>query len=208
MRRPSRRELLEQCAAAGLLAIVAPLTVGDVATAWARAERRRATPWNQLGPFYRRDAPATASLRASGDPGVPLAVSGVVTDVRGDVVTDARVEIWQADAHGHYDLDGFRYRAIVTPDAQGRYRCDTVIPGHYPGRVAQHVHFLVRAPGHAPLTTQLYFATDPAFDGDPDKTFTRDPVILSRELIRPVAIASDADPASAAVAFDLVLERR
>jgi protocatechuate 3,4-dioxygenase beta subunit len=68
------------------------------------------------------------------------------------------------------------------------------------------VHYLVTAPGHKPLITQLYFATDPVFAGDPDKNFTRDPLITSRELVRPVVIKGDPKQIIAAVNFDLVME--
>jgi hypothetical protein len=68
------------------------------------------------------------------------------------------------------------------------------------------VHYLVTAPGHKPLITQLYFATDPVFDGDPEKNFKRDPLISSRELVRPVVIKGDPKQIIAAVNFDLVME--
>jgi len=69
------------------------------------------------------------------------------------------------------------------------------------------VHYLTTAPGHKPLITQLYFATDPVFEGNPDKNFTRDPLITSRELVRPVIIKGDPKQIIAAVSFDLVMER-
>ena len=137
---------------------------------------------------------------------MPLAVSGVVYDVRGDIVPDAKVEIWQTDHLGHYDNVGYRYRAVLDPGAKGSYAIESVMPGHYPARVCQHVHYLVTAPGHKPLITQLYFATDPVFEGNPDKNFTRDPLITSRELVRPVMIKGDPKQIIAAVNFDLVLE--
>lgn len=85
---------------------------------------------------------------------------------------------------------------------------DTIMPGHYPDRVCQHVHYLVTAPGHKPLITQLDFATDPVFEGDPDKNFSKDPLIESRELVRPITIAGDPKAMYAAVSFELCLERR
>ena len=63
----------------------------------------------------------------------------------------------------------------------------------------------MRAPGHAPLITQLYFAADPVFDGDPAKHFTRDPIIHSAELVRPVMLTGDPKDVRAAVTFELVL---
>jgi protocatechuate 3,4-dioxygenase beta subunit len=74
--------------------------------------------------------------------------------------------------------------------------------------VCQHVHYLVSAPGHLPLVTQLYFATDPVFDGDPGRNFARDPLITSRELVRPVLLAGDPGDVRAVVTFELVLDRR
>jgi len=81
------------------------------------------------------------------------------------------------------------------------------MPGHYPDRVCQHIHYLISAPGYKPLTTQLYFATDPVFEGDPDKNYTRDPVIQSRDLVRPVTLKGDPKDIHAAVLFPIVLER-
>ena len=82
------------------------------------------------------------------------------------------------------------------------------MPGHYPDRVCQHIHYLATAPGHKTLVTQLYFATDPVFEGDPDKNFSKDPLVQSRELVRPVTIGGDPKAMYAAVAFELCLERR
>lgn len=81
------------------------------------------------------------------------------------------------------------------------------MPGHYPDRVCQHVHYLVRAPGSKPLVTQLYFATDPAFGGDPAKNYTRDPLVTSIDLVRPVVLSGDPRDFVANVTFDLELER-
>jgi protocatechuate 3,4-dioxygenase beta subunit len=72
--------------------------------------------------------------------------------------------------------------------------------------VCQHIHYAVTAPGYRPLVTQLYFATDPVFEGDPDKNFVRDPLITSRELVRPVTLVGDPKDIHAAVKFELVLE--
>ena len=203
----NRRELLERCAALGALTLTGSMSLAAVAAAWDEAEKkRRPTPFCELGPFYKREAPHTSTLRAPGDSGMPLALAGVVYDVRGEIVPDAKLEIWQTDNLGHYDVDGYRYRAVLEPGAKGAYSVESVIPGHYPDRVCQHVHYLVTAPAHKPLITQLYFATDPVFDGDPDKNYTRDPLITSRELVRPVMIKSDPKQTIAVVSFDLVME--
>ena len=205
---PTRREILEDCLAIGSVAIVSSSPAHAMLAAFEGQElqRRRPTPPNVIGPFYKKRAPENTMLRAPGDPGMPLTVSGQVFNTRGDALSNAVVEVWQADHLGHYDLDGYRYRGELIVDQSGAYKFDSVMPGHYPDRVCQHVHYLVTAPGHKPLVTQLYFATDPVFEGDPDHNFTRDPTIHSRELVRPVILTGDPHDIQAAVRFELCLE--
>ncbi len=209
----NRRDLLSKCAAMGVLSFAATLGVSEASAAWDASENKTAkdkltpTPPSELGPFYKTGAPATTDLRQSGDVGLPLEVSGAVYNTRGEALQNAKIEIWQANHDGAYDLQGYRYRAVLKPDAQGSYSFRSVMPGHYPARVCQHVHYLVTAPGCEPLVTQLYFATDPAFDGDPDKNFNRDPLIWSRELVRPVQLKGDPKDMIAAVRFEVVLEQ-
>jgi protocatechuate 3,4-dioxygenase beta subunit len=203
----TRRDLLERCAALGVVTFASSIPVSALAATWDDAEKKRQpTPFCELGPFYKRLAPHTSMMRRAGDPGMPLSLSGVIYNTRSEVVPDAKLEIWQTDNAGEYDIQGYRYRSVLEPGAKGSYAVESVMPGHYPARVCQHVHYLVTAPGHQPLITQLYFATDPVFDGDPDKNYTRDPLITSRELVRPVMIKSDPRQTIAIVNFDLVME--
>ena len=204
----TRRELLFKTAALGSLSVIPSLSLAEAIGAWDRQENvRKATAWDEIGPFYKRDAPHVAQMRASGDPGLPVLVAGKVYDTRGNVLNGAKVEVWQADHVGRYDLDGYRYRATLVADTDGKYGFESVMPGHYPGRVCQHIHYLVSAPGHKPLTTQLYFATDPVFEGDPEHNYTRDPLIQSSELVRPVTLAGDPKDVYALVNFEIVVER-
>jgi protocatechuate 3,4-dioxygenase beta subunit len=206
--RLTRRQLLERCATFGALVTVPVLDIGSVSAFWENAEAQAPTPSNALGPFYKKRAPEARVLRMKGDVGMPLTIDGRIIDTRGEAVRDATVEVWHADHVGHYDLAGYRFRAKAPLDADARYQLDTIMPGHYPDRVCQHVHYLVTAPGCKPLVTQLYFATDPVFEGNPDKNFSKDPLIQSRELVRPVRIAGDPKTMYAAVTFELCLERR
>ena len=208
----TRREALLQCAALGSLNLaVQPLGLTDAVAAFEQAEQakttRTATPWNEIGPFYKRLAPNSSRLRAPSDPGLGLAVSGRVFNTRGETLTGSKVEIWQADHNGLYDLDGYRYRAALVADSSGLYKFESVMPGHYPARVCQHIHYVITADGHKPLITQLYFATDPVFEGNPDKNYVKDPLVLSRDLVRPVTLTGDPKTIQAAVTFDVVLER-
>ncbi len=44
------------------------------------------------------------------------------------------------------------------------------------------------------------------FEGDPDHNYSRDPLVLSRELVRPVTLTGDPKVIQAHVNFDVVLE--
>jgi protocatechuate 3,4-dioxygenase beta subunit len=206
----TRRDVLRKCVALGSVVIASHFSPETMLAAFQDREKqvRKPTPPNPLGPFYKRLSPVNDVLRAPGDPGMPLTLSGQVFDTRGDIVTDATIEIWQTNHHGYYDLDGYRYRGNRLVDKSGAYTFETVIPGHYPdkSRVCQHVHYVVNAPGHKTLVTQLYFATDPVFEGDPVKNYARDPLIQTPELIRPVMLTGDPNEVHAKVRFELCLE--
>jgi protocatechuate 3,4-dioxygenase beta subunit len=205
----TRRDVLQKCVAFGSVVIVSQLSPEVMLAAFQDREKqvRKPTPPNVLGPFYKRLAPVNNMLRAPGDPGIPLTLSGQVFNSRGDVVPDATIEIWQTNHHGHYDLDGYCYRGKLKVNKSGAYSFESVIPGHYPDRLCQHTHYLVTAPGHKTLVTQLYFATDPVFDGDPAKNYSRDPLLQTPELIRPVMLTGDPNEVHAKVLFELCLER-
>ncbi len=205
----TRREVLRQCLSAGVLIMVPPLTVSRLLALWQEAEARRLrpTPPNDLGPYFKPDAPKLTNLIRPGDAGLPLSVRGAVFDTRGASVGGARIEIWHADPGGQYDNQGFHYRAQLNAEADGKYSFQTNLPGHYPDRVCQHIHYKVTAEGCKPLITQLYFATDPVFEGDPDKNYVKDPILHSRELIRPVSVHPAPDSLRADVMFELVLEK-
>ena len=131
----SRREILQKCLALGSVTLMAAHGSAAMLLAFEEKELRKPTPANELGPFYKKRAPETAMLRASGDPGMPLSVSGQILDTRGEKLPNAVVEIWQTDHLGHYDLDGYRYRAKLPADGSGNYKFESVMPGHYPDRV-------------------------------------------------------------------------
>ena len=95
----SRRDLLLKSLAIGVIKLSPAMTAAFAVESWLRAEggARPATPTDQLGPFYRKGTPKSgghsATLRAAGDPGLPLAVVGAVYDTRGAVVPEAKIEI-------------------------------------------------------------------------------------------------------------------
>jgi catechol 1,2-dioxygenase len=173
---------------------VAPSAASDARSPYAPASGEPATcaltERNIEGPYYRSGAPHTATLAGVYARGVPLALSGRVlsADCR-STLAGATVDIWQANADGHYDNDGspgmdprgFHFRGVVQTDAKGCYGVTTIVPGRYlngPRYRPAHIHVKLSAAGHAPLTTQLYFPDDPFNDGDP---FIRRSLIIDVE---------------------------
>jgi protocatechuate 3,4-dioxygenase alpha subunit len=147
------------------------------------------TPSQTVGPFFldcmlRPDMCRTV-LALPEALGEHIRVEGRVLDGDGLPVSDALVEVWQANSFGRYnhaadtraaaDLDpGFLGFGRCGTDATGHYCFETVKPGAVPfgddGERAQapHMCVIVLARGllnH--LVTRLYFADEPANESDP-----------------------------------------
>ncbi|HZD66972.1 MAG TPA: protocatechuate 3,4-dioxygenase subunit alpha [Acidimicrobiales bacterium] len=135
------------------------------------------TPSQTIGPFFGFALATRPHLVAPGTPGA-LALVGRVVDGAGAGVSDAMVELWQADADGQVPRDvpgedGFRGFGRSLTDAEGRYRFLTVKPGAVKGPGGQlqapHIDVSVFARGLLRgLVTRVYFpdeaeanATDP-----------------------------------------------
>jgi hydroxyquinol 1,2-dioxygenase len=158
------------------------VTVNDAADA-------NATEATVLGPFFVEGSPAIepGGDIAAGAPGRPCWVEGTVTDTRGDPVPGARIEVWEADQDGFYDVqyddDRVAARGHLYSDADGRYSFWGIVPTPYPiphdgpvGRLltavgrspmrASHLHFLVRAEGLRTLVTHVFVRGDELLDRD------------------------------------------
>lgn len=162
-----RRRVIRTTLALGLSPLLGP------ALAAAREGALRATPAVALGPFYPDRLPAEQDAdltvvagRAGRASGQVLYLSGRVLDVRGKPLPGARLELWQANAHGRYIHSGdgnasgpldpnFQGYASLRADAEGRYRIKTIKPAPYGGRTP-HLHFIVGT-GGTQLTTQMFF---------------------------------------------------
>lgn len=125
------------------------------------------------GPFYSEGAPVVDGAL----PGV-ADLEGYLIELSGRVLSagtceplaGATLDIWQADDAGAYDNQGFTLRGKVVTDEEGRYAVQTIVPGNYLNGAQYrpaHIHVKASAPGHAELTTQLYFPDDPYNDIDP-----------------------------------------
>ena len=89
----TRRDLLFKCAGLGSLTVIPSLSLSEAAWAWQQHDQnaRKPTAWDEIGPFYKRDAPQTSQLQRRGDPGLPVRVAGQVFDSRGDVLSGAKM---------------------------------------------------------------------------------------------------------------------
>jgi hydroxyquinol 1,2-dioxygenase len=140
-----------------------------------------ATEPTVFGPFFVQEAPEIeyGGDIAHGAPGEPCWVEGQVTDTRGRPLGGAKIEVWEADEDGLYDVqysDGRTAgRARMSADADGRYGFWSVKPAPYPipsdGPVGDllaaaarspmrpaHIHFKVSAAGHRTLVTHVFLA--------------------------------------------------
>jgi protocatechuate 3,4-dioxygenase alpha subunit len=162
------------------------------------------TPSQTVGPFFHLalDRPDWADLAPPGTLGERIVVAGRVTDGDGAPVSDACLELWQANAAGRYAHpdDGrddkpidpnFRGFGRVSTDADGRFRFATIRPGPVPGRgnalQAPHIAVALFARGLLKaLYTRIYLADEQANSADPILSSIDDPaarrsLIASRE---------------------------
>jgi hydroxyquinol 1,2-dioxygenase len=148
-----------------------------------------ATEATVFGPFFVEDAPLIEDGGdiAGGAAGEPCWVEGTVTDTDGNPVAGARIEVWEADDDGFYDVqydDGrttARGHLLSGPD--GSFRFWAITPTPYPiphdgpvGRMlatvgrsplrAAHLHFMVSAPGWRTLVTHIFVRGDELLDSD------------------------------------------
>ena len=143
-----------------------------------------ATEATVFGPFFLENAPEIelGGDIAGGATGQPCWVEGTVTDTDGKPVGGARIEVWECDEDGFYDVqytDGrMAARAYMFTDDDGHYRFWGLTPVPYPiphdgpvgkmlaaaGRSpvrAAHLHFMVSAPELRTLVTHIFVDGDP-----------------------------------------------
>ncbi|GAA3908679.1 dioxygenase [Streptomyces lacrimifluminis] len=148
-----------------------------------------ATEATVFGPFFVENSPEIplGGSISGGAAGEPCWVEGTVSDSDGHPVAGARVEVWEADAEGLYDVqhdDGrTAARGHLFTDTEGRYSFWGITPTPYPiphdgpvgkmlaavGRSpmrASHLHFMVSAAGQRTLVTHIFVRGDELIDAD------------------------------------------
>lgn len=143
------------------------------------------TEGSLLGPFHsHRVEHLPNGETISHDPkGEPLLVIGSINDSDGNPIEGAKIDIWETDSNGFYDVqyedrafpDG---RCIMSSDKNGQFWFKATVPVSYPipgdGPVGlllkklsrhnyrpAHMHFMFNKPGYDLLTTALFLRGDP-----------------------------------------------
>ncbi|CAN7437854.1 intradiol ring-cleavage dioxygenase [Rhizobium sp. LjRoot258] len=144
-----------------------------------------------LGPFHVADAPelpmgANICLDQKGE---DMAIEGRILDTDGQPITDALIDVWQANDEGFYDVQqkgiqpDFNLRGVFRTGPDGRYWFRAVKPKYYPipddGPVGQllkelgrhpyrpaHLHYIIKADGFETLTTHIFDPDDPYISSD------------------------------------------
>ena len=155
------------------------------------------TPWQTVGPFFHYALPwwGGADLTGQSDIGAapsrlvghhpalshspggpmpagePIDIIGRVLDGAGEIVSDALIEIWQADAEGQYG-GAFAGFGRAPTDEAGTFHFRTIRPGPVagPGNRLQAPHIAVGVLGRGllkRLVTRLYFSDSPQNESDP-----------------------------------------
>ena len=182
-----------------------------------------ATESTVLGPFHMVASPR----RALGDSidlvgtGPQCVLEGRVVSADGTPLPGAELDVWQANDQGFYDVQQpdvqppGNGRGLFTAGPDGAYWFRTIVPAYYPiptdgpvGTLLEatkrhpyrpaHVHFIVTAPGHRPLTTHIFVAGSPYIESD--AVFA-----VKKSLITEFTPAGDPDQPARAH-FDIVLQ--
>ncbi len=121
------------------------------------AAHGEATESTVVGPFFAAQSPRieNGDDLAAGAPGEPCWVEGTVTDTSGRPVSAARLDVWEADDEGRYDVqysDGrTTARAHLFTDRSGAYRFWALTPTPYPIPDDGPVGALLKATNRSPM---------------------------------------------------------
>ena len=143
-----------------------------------------------FGPFFLEDAPQfeLGDDVANGAKGEPCLVRGSIKSLDGTPIPNALINVWQADAEGHYDVQYSHLahpqaRGILHADEHGNFHFKTILAEAYPipsdgpvGRMLSatrnhpwrpaHLHFMIEAEGYERLITHVFRDHDKYLDSD------------------------------------------
>jgi protocatechuate 3,4-dioxygenase, alpha subunit len=142
------------------------------------------TPSQTVGPFFKpalirsgQESMVTPKSR-----GERVTIEGRVLDGDAAGVSDAMIELWQANADGRYDHPDDSQEKLIDPDfhgfgraatdERGCFRFCTIKPGSVPGPgnllQAPHINVSIFARGLLKrLVTRIYFPDEPLNTADP-----------------------------------------
>jgi len=171
------------------------------------AHSRHGSESTILGPYYlpnAKELPSETALPMRPDePGDRLVFRGQVRSLDDTPIAGATLDMWQAGADGYYsgfhpDPPDGNLRGKVIADDDGKFEVETVLPGPYTipldgpcGQLCEaagwspwrpgHLHLIVGAPGHDPVTTQLFFEGGEYLDNDVASAVKPDLIIQPTE---------------------------
>lgn len=144
-----------------------------------------------LGPFHVADAPelplgADICLDQKGE---KMLVRGRILSTDGTPLAGAKLDVWQANDEGFYDVQqkgiqpDFNLRGVFRTNDAGEYWFRGVKPKYYPipddGPVGKllgalgrhpyrpaHLHYIIEADGYQPLVTHIFDPDDPYIASD------------------------------------------
>ncbi len=159
-----------------------------------------------------------------------MVVRGQIRDINGTPLQGVKVDVWQANDEGFYDVQqqglqpDFNLRGMFTTGEDGTYWFKGVRPRHYaipddgpvgdllnalgrhPNRPA-HLHFIVSKDGYEGVTTHIFDPDDPYIDNDA-VLGVKESLIATFEKVDDPSKLSEVDikaPHHWEVAFDFVL---
>jgi len=142
-----------------------------------------------LGPYHTHDAQdiSTGSSISADPDGEPLLCLCTVKSTSGAPIQDAKIDIWETDSHGVYDVQYEHYagdkpdgRAVIRSDDEGVFWFKAIVPvpycipddgpvgqmlrvlGRHPWRPS-HMHFMFEKAGFDHLITYVFSHTRPSF---------------------------------------------
>lgn len=144
-----------------------------------------------LGPFHVADVPELemGSNICLDQKGEPMLVQGKILDSEGAPISGVKIDVWQANDEGFYDVQqkgiqpDFNLRGVFRTSEDGAYWFKAVKPKFYPipgdGPVGKllaalgrhcyrpaHLHYILSAEGYKSLTTHIFDPDDPYINSD------------------------------------------